>query len=277
MRLVDSKTSGGGLSGLLVTVSDRRYPRFMVQWVDTHCHLQLDARPPSLLLERAPDVRHVVVPGVDLASSREARRLVSLHPERVRFSAGLHPHYSERWPEQRDDLIDLMGEASAIGETGLDYYRDLSPRDTQMESFVSHHRIATELGKPLIVHCRDAFRQVYEVLDQRGAGPWVVLHCWTGGPKWSKRFREMDVTFSFAGPVTYDTGDTVRRGVRVIPPESALVETDTPYLTPSPYRGEPNEPARVALVGQALARVWGMDIEQVARLTTDRASMLFDL
>ena len=249
----------------------------MVQWVDTHCHLQLDSREPTLLLERATDVRHVVVPGIDLATSRDARRLASLHPERVTFTAGLHPHESTRWPGERAEIIPLMNEASAIGETGLDFYRDLSPRDIQMQNFVDHHRLAIELGKPLIVHCRDAFREVYHVLERGGSGPWVVLHCWTGGPRWSRRFLDLGVSFSFAGPVTFETGDTVRRGAALVPPDRALVETDTPYLAPVPYRGKPNEPAHVALVGQALARVWGIDVGEVSRLTSNRASMLFGL
>ena len=106
----------------------------------------------------------------------------------------------------------------AIGETGLDFYRNLSPPAAQMESFVAHHGLALDMGKPLVVHCRDAFRQIYEVLERDGAGPWVVLHCWTGGPRWSRRFSELGVTFSFAGPVTFETGDTVRRGAAVVPP-----------------------------------------------------------
>lgn len=222
-------------------------------------------------------MRHAVVPGVDLASSHAARALARRHRGRVSFAAGLHPHEASLWPDQGKSLIRLMGEAAAVGETGLDFYRNLSPRAAQMESFVEHHRLARELGKPLIVHCRDAFRQVYDTLEQEGAGPWVVLHCWTGGPRWSRRFVEMGVTFSFAGPVTFETGDTVRRGAAVVPPERALVETDTPYLAPEPYRGQPNEPAHVALVGEALGRVWGLETSQVARLTTDRARRVFGL
>ena len=253
------------------------YARIMDQWVDTHCHLQLDGRDPGLLIERAGDVRHMVVPGVDLGTSRSARSLAARYPGRISFAAGVHPHDATRWSDQANELVSLMEEASAVGETGLDFYRNLSPRSAQMESFVAHHRLALEMGKPLVVHCRDAFREIYEVLDREGAGPWVVLHCWTGGPRWSKRFVELGVTFSFAGPVTFETGDTVRRGAAVIPPARVVVETDTPYLAPVPHRGEPNEPAHVSLVGMALARLWGMTSGEVARLTTDRATRVFGL
>ena len=249
----------------------------MGRWVDTHCHLQLDGRDPELLLERATDVRAVVVPGVDLTSSRSARVLAQRHPGRVVFTAGLHPHDATRWSSERDDLVALMHEAAAIGETGLDFYRNLAPRKAQTESFEAHHRMAMELGKPLVVHCRDAFRQIYELLAREGAGEWVVMHCWTGGPRWSKRFSELGVTFSFAGPVTFETGDTVRRGAAVVSPDRVVVETDTPYLAPVPHRGAPNEPAYVCLVGAALARVWGMDRVEVARLTSARAAAVFGL
>lgn len=218
-----------------------------------------------------------MVPGVDLASSHGARALARRHPGRVAFTAGLHPHEANKWGVEGDDLVALMHEAAAIGETGLDFYRNLAPREAQLESFAAHHRIALELGKPLVVHCRDAFRQIYEFLDREGAGSWVVMHCWTGGPRWSKRFSELGVTFSFAGPVTFDTGDTVRRGAAAVPPDRVLVETDTPYLAPVPHRGERNEPAFVNLVGAALARVWGMERTEVARLTSRRASSLFGL
>ena len=249
----------------------------MGRWVDTHCHLQLDARDPGLLLDRASDVEHVVVPGVDLATSRAARELALRFRERISFTAGLHPHEASRWSRERSGLIGLMEEAVAIGETGLDFYRNLSPPAAQMESFVAHHRLALDMGKPLVVHCRDAFRQVYEVLERDGAGPWVVLHCWTGGPRWSRRFAELGVTFSFAGPVTFETGDTVRRGAAVVPPDRTVVETDTPYLAPVPHRGEPNEPAHVALVGAALGDVWGLDPAEVALLTGERAVEVFGL
>lgn len=252
-------------------------PSITGRWVDTHCHLQLDGRPPELLLGRADDVRHAVVPGVDLESSRAARALARRHPGRLSFAAGLHPHEASRWPEEESGLAELMEEAAAVGETGLDFYRSLSPPAAQTACLLEHHRLARALGKPLIVHCRDAFRQIYELLEREGAGAWVLLHCWTGGPRWSKRFLELGVTFSFAGPITFETGDAVRRGAAVIPPGRAVVETDTPYLAPAPHRGELNEPAHTGLVGAALGRIWGVDAEEAARLTSARAAEVFGL
>jgi TatD DNase family protein len=244
-------------------------------WVDSHCHLQLDGRPPAELLGRADAVDWLVVPGVDAESSDAARRVAEDHPGRVRWTAGLHPHQAEEWPDESDRIAALARDAHAIGETGLDYYRMLSPKEAQHEAFRSQIELATELDLPIVVHCRDAFSDTYEFLERAGAGPRAVLHCWTGGPRWSRRFLDLGVTFSFAGPVAFETGDTVRRGAGVIPPERAMVETDTPYLTPPPHRGEPNEPAWVALVGAALAEVWSVDASEVMRLTSERAAQVF--
>ncbi len=246
-----------------------------MQWVDTHCHLQLDEREPGLLLERASEVDWVVVPGVDLDSSQEAAILAVAHPGRVLATAGLHPHEADQWEVQAPHIRELAVTAVAIGETGLDFYRNLSSRVDQLRAFRSQARLAAKLGKPLIVHCRDAFADVIEVIDELGIGGQTVMHCWTGGPKWTRRYLDLGVMFSFAGPVAFETGDTVRLGAAQVPPERALVETDTPYLAPPPYRGEANQPAWVALVGAALAKVWGLEVEEVARVTTSNATRVF--
>jgi TatD DNase family protein len=244
-------------------------------WVDTHCHLQLDERDPEALLTRAAAVDWLVVPGVDFASSEAALALATRHPGRVLATAGLHPHDAESWPEQGEAIVGLVSRVAAIGETGLDFYRKLSPRNLQIASFRAQVEIAIEYRKPIIVHCRDAFADVYSIIDETGVGPQAVLHCWTGGPKWTRRFLDLGVTFSFAGPVAFDTGETVRFGAAEVPPERAMVETDTPYLAPPPHRGEPNEPAWVSLVGSALAGVWGMSVDEVAAITSSNAARVF--
>ncbi|HEY6628537.1 MAG TPA: TatD family hydrolase, partial [Acidimicrobiia bacterium] len=161
------------------------------------------------------------------------------------------------------------------GETGLDFYRNLAPRDDQITAFREQIALAASLNKPIIIHCRDAFAEVFEIVEQTGIGGHSVLHCWTGGPKWTKRFLTLGVMFSFAGPVAFLTGETVRLGAAEVPPERAMVETDTPYLSPPPHRGEPNEPAWVAFVGAALAEVWDMDVDQVAGITSANATRVF--
>lgn len=127
----------------------------------------------------------------------------------------------------------------------------------------------------MIVHTRDSFADVYEIIGEADLGEKAVLHCWTGGPRWTKRFRALGATFSFAGPVTYSTGDTVRLGAAEAPPESTLVETDTPYLAPEPHRGEPNRPEWTSLNGAMLAEIWGLQEDDVARITVENANRVF--
>ena len=244
-------------------------------WVDSHCHLQLADEAAPLLLDRAPDVDWLVVPGIDAESSAAAGALAGRYPDRIVAAAGLHPHEADRWASEKAAIAAHAERAAAVGEIGLDFYRDLSPRDRQVEAFVDQLRLAAELDKPAIVHCRDAFREIHDIVDQTGVGERVVMHCWTGGSRWTRRFLDLGVTISFAGPIAFETGDTIRRAAAVVPPDRALVETDTPYLSPPPFRGEPNEPARVALVGAALARVWGITDEEVAGVTAENARRIF--
>lgn len=244
-------------------------------WVDSHCHLQLDGREPAVLLERAACVDWVVVPGVDAVSSAAGLDLADRFADRVFATVGLHPHQADGWDGEREVIAELAARAAAVGETGLDFYRNLSPRQEQIEAFTDQLALAVELDKPVVVHCRDAFQEVHELVESTGTGERVIMHCWTGGPRWTRRFLDLGVMFSFAGPVAFDTGDTVRRGAAVVPPARAMVETDTPYLSPPPYRGEVNEPARVELVGRALAKVWGLDPEEVARITADNATRVY--
>ena len=246
-----------------------------MRWVDTHCHLQLDERPAVELLDRADDVDWVVAPGVDLSSSRLSLQLARELPGRVLGTAGLHPHDANKWALVGDQIADLSRGASAVGETGLDYYRELSPRQAQKESFQAQIDIAEDSGLPLIVHCRDAFADVFDMLAGRQGSSPVILHCWTGGRRWTRRFLDLGVMFSFAGPIAFETGETIRLAAELVPADRALVETDTPYLAPPPHRGQPNEPAWVSLVGAALADVWGIDVSDVADATTANAIRLF--
>jgi TatD DNase family protein len=244
-------------------------------WVDTHCHLQLDSRDTDTLLARATDVDWVVVPGVDLESSKASLDLAVRHPGKTLATAGIHPHDAGQWLVDGQGIAELAPLVAAIGETGLDFYRDLSPREQQIDAFRAQIELALSTAKPIIVHCRDAFADVFGIVEETGVGPQTVLHCWTGGPRWTRRFLELGVMFSFAGPVAFETGDTVRLGAAEVPPDRAMVETDTPYLAPEPHRGEPNEPAWVALVGEALAGVWGLPVDEVADITSANARRVF--
>ncbi|OFW67565.1 MAG: hypothetical protein A2Z12_04215 [Actinobacteria bacterium RBG_16_68_21] len=249
----------------------------MAGWVDAHCHLHMSDESPGVLLDRAAaaGVEWVVDPGTDAASSTLAIGLAEQFPGRVFAAAGLHPHDADRWPDERAEIERLASAAVAIGECGLDFYRNLSGPEAQIVAFRDQIQLAIELDKPIVVHCRDAFADVFELISAAGAAARTVLHCWTGGPRWTKRFVDLGVTFSFAGPVSFETGDTVRRGAAEVPPDRAMVETDTPFLTPPPDRLAANEPANVVRVGEALADVWGVPVTEVARLTSDTALRVY--
>lgn len=245
-------------------------------WVDSHCHLHMSDIDAAVLLERAAavGVEWLVCPGTDVAGSEASAALAASFPDQVIATAGLHPHDAQRWVEERDRIAELASSAGAVGECGLDFYRNLSPREDQRKAFREQLALARDLDKPIIVHTRDAFAEVHEDLTASGHQR-IVLHCWTGGPRWTKRFAELGATFSFAGPVTFAGGDTVRLGAEHVDPARTMVETDTPYLTPPPDRRSPNEPANVVKVGEALADVWGIPIAEVARLTTAEATRVF--
>ncbi len=247
------------------------------QWVDTHGHLFLVEEDAGAVLDRATasGVGWLVCPGVDVATSEQSAALAERFPDALRWTAGLHPHDAERWPDVADRIAELASAAHGIGECGLDWYRNLAPRGAQLDAFTAQVQLARELDKPIVVHCRDAFKDVYEVLENANLGDKAVLHCWTGGTRWTKRFDSLGVTFSFAGPLTYTTGDTLRLGAAYAPPDRTMVETDSPYLTPEPFRGKPNEPAYVTYTGAALAEVWGMTTSEVARRTSATAARLF--
>jgi TatD DNase family protein len=246
-----------------------------MSWVDTHCHLQLDERPAAELIERATSVDWIVVPGVDARSSRRAAELADQFPGRLEWTAGLHPHEAGLWPDEEEEISDLAVRAAAVGECGLDYYRNLSRPEEQRRALLAQLELAEVLDKPVVVHCRDAFADLHDILETTGWGPRVVLHCWTGGRRWTRRFLDLGVVFSFAGPLTYPTGETIRLAAELVPPDRAMVETDTPYLTPVPHRGRPNEPAWVAHTGEVLASIWGISVEEAARATSATAERVF--
>ncbi len=188
---------------------------------------------------------------------------------------GLHPDHATRWATEHQQITELVPRAIAVGETGLDLYRNLAPRDAQKAAFRRLLQIAVDFDKPVIVHCRDAFREVYEIIEQTGTGPRTIMHCWSGGPHWVHRFLDLGVTFSFAARALAGTDDTIRRGAALITPERVMVETDAPHLCPPDQIGGTNDPANIGLAGAALAHVWQMTCAQVAATTTSTAERVF--
>jgi len=249
--------------------------------VDTHCHLHLLEEEPAEVVARAEaeGVGHLVDVGVDLASSRQAAANAARLPQ-VSASAGVHPHDADTLTgELLAELRGLLASEGvvAVGETGLDYHYDNSPRDRQRSAFAAHVALARELDKALVVHCRDAFADVLAVLDGEGAPARVVFHCFAGDEEAAGRVVEAGWFVSFAGTVTFRNAPGLRAACAVVPLDQMVLETDSPFLSPHPYRGRPNRPGRVAVTAQTVAEVHGVPVEQVAAATTATAVRAFAL
>jgi TatD DNase family protein len=249
--------------------------------VDTHCHLYLLEEGVEEVLARArgAGVGHLVDVGIDLETSRRAAGNAARF-EGVSASAGVHPHEAESLtPATLEALRGLLaGErVVAVGETGLDYYRDNAPREAQRAAFATHVRLARELDKALVVHCRDAFDDVLAMLDGEGAPGRVVLHCFSGDAAIAQRALDAGHYVSFAGTVTFKNAPRLREACAVVPLDRMVLETDSPFLTPHPFRGRPNSPDRVAITAETVAAVHGVEPSRVAEETTATAARAFRL
>ncbi len=246
--------------------------------IDAHCHLSDPAFDPDrdavLARARAAGVEHVVVVGGSLA---ESERAATLARTRTGLSAtvGIHPHEARHWSaETAARLRDLLAlpEVVAVGETGLDYHYDHSPREAQRRAFEAQLALGAELGRPVVVHARDADEDVAALLA--GVRARVVLHSFSSGARVFEAGMQIAAYFSFSGMITFKNWTMTDR-LTACPPDRLLVETDAPYLAPVPHRGRRNEPAFVRAVAEALARSRGEPVEQIAQRTTDNACRLF--
>lgn len=247
---------------------------------DSHCHLDLIRDPVATVLEHAKQagVGRVMSIGIDLVSSRGAVALASCHDE-VYATVGLHPHDAEQWDSALAAEMHRLAQDErvvAIGECGLDYYRDLSPRESQREAFCGQMELARRLGKPLVVHIREAADHALDLLERHAEGLTVILHCFSQ-PDDVEVCVERGYFISFAGNVTYKTADELRKAARAVPDDRIMVETDAPYLTPVPYRGTSNLPQRVVHTAALLAEIRGEDGRAFAELTTANARRAFGI
>lgn len=254
--------------------------------IDSHAHIQGKeyAGEAATVIERAraAGVEKIIAVGGagDISSNGEAIALAESFSQ-VYATIGMHPHDAKTvGAEAMKTLKGLAGNTKvvAVGETGLDFYYDHSPRDIQRSVFSQFIRMALETGLPIIVHERDAAREASELLRQDGAGKLRgVIHCFTGSYDAARAYLDLGFYLSFAGIITFKNADSLREVVRKIPLNRVLVETDSPYLTPVPYRGKRNEPAYVRLVADTVANLRSMSLEDVARVTTENAQSLFNI
>jgi TatD DNase family protein len=245
---------------------------------DTHCHLGLDEDADPLAEHAralAAGVTDLVLVGIDRASSAAARALAP-RLQGARWSAGLHPNSAAQWTDEWADIAALAqaGGCAAIGETGLDFYRDRSSKEDQRRSLHAHLELAHRLDLPVILHCRQAFPELLDEL-QRGPRARGVMHCFSGDTADAERAVGLGLHVSFAAPLTYPKNAALRAAAAAVPEDRLLVETDAPFLPPQSRRGQRNEPAFVRETLLALAAVRGWTEDEAAAITHRNAVALF--
>ncbi len=252
---------------------------------DTHCHLtwHADEDPVEQRLERARNVgvRSFMTVGVDVISSRQCLDLSQRFHD-VIASVGVHPNdcgtaaeFEQRFAEIKQ-LADAGG-FHAIGETGLDYFREWCAPEVQIKGFEAHLQLASQLNLPVIIHCREAGLAVLEVLKNQKSSVAGIMHCFAEGPDMVQAFLDLGLHISFAGNMTYPKSQHLRDAAKLVPMDRILVETDAPFLAPQPKRGKRNEPAYVAYTLERLADVKEVTVEALAEQTYHNAAQLFGL
>lgn len=250
-------------------------------WADSHCHLPypgLEDVEAHLAVAREAGVGRLVSVGTDAAQSAAAIEVAESH-DGVWATVGLHPHDAT---EGVDTLLPLLGAGRSqaivgIGECGLDFHYDHSPRDVQREAFAAQIALAHELDLALVIHTREAWAETWDVLEAEGVPARTVFHCFTGGADEARRCLDLGATLSFSGIVTFKSAGDVREAAALCPLDRLLVETDAPYLAPVPHRGRTNEPAFVPLVGAAVAGVKGVAPEEIEAATWNNMDVIFRL
>ena len=246
-------------------------------WIDNHCHLH-DARIPggaAAAVQAAHDagITTMITVGCDTETSLAAIAVAEQFDD-VWATVGLHPHDANNGVATIAGLFDHP-RVIAVGECGLDYYYDHSPRDIQRIAFVEQIRLAHELELPLVIHTRDAWADTFDVLSETGVPKQTIFHCFTGGPDEAQACLDLGAYLSFSGIVTFKTAIELQAAALMCPLDRMMVETDSPYLAPLPHRGKPNQPANVALVGAFIANLRDLPVDTVASATSGAACLAF--
>jgi TatD DNase family protein len=255
--------------------------------IDSHCHLGICKPDDAVLVADAAQVgvRRMLTVGVDEEQSAEAIAAAEAH-EAVFACVGRHPNGTDGFDDAAAARIDELARhprVAAVGETGLDYYRDRAPRESQRHAFRAHIEIARRVAKPLVIHVRDggattdgeALAETFEILRAEATGVEVILHCFSAPPERVFEAAEWGWYCSFAGNVTYPKSEVLRESAREVPDSLLLVETDAPFLSPQPVRGKPNQPANVVATAEAVAEVRGVSYAELEATVEANAARLF--
>ncbi|MFI6304611.1 TatD family hydrolase [Amycolatopsis thailandensis] len=259
--------------------------RLPVSVVDAHTHLDacgaVTAADVTAMVDRAEraGVSRVITVADDLAAARWAAQASTWDP-RVWAAVAIHPTRTKDFGEDEKSEVESLAKESrvvAVGETGLDYYWDYSPHDAQQDAFRWHIDLAKRIGKPLMIHDRDAHEDVLRILEEEGAPEQVVFHCFSGDEVVARRCVDAGYVLSFAGTVSFRNARGLHEAARIVPADQYLVETDAPFLTPHPFRGRPNEPYCAAYTVRHLASLRGEAVHEVAEAVRVTAERVFRL
>lgn len=264
--------------------------------IDTHCHLDfapLCEQLPTILYDAAQlGVTQMLTIGCDLASSEKAIDIARHHPPSVFAAVGIHPNETAAHPDIPSCLAQLESlanstEARAIGEIGLDYYRDRAPRSLQKEWLHHQWHLAQSLGLPVILHCREAMSDLLEIVQQwrtpsdthqgKGEKEIGIMHCFSGSPDEVQTCLESGLLIGVGGPVTYPKSDALREAVLSVPLDKLVIETDAPFLAPQKRRGQTNQPGFCRYTAEFVAELKGISLEELASATSNNARRLLNL
>ena len=256
----------------------------MTEWFDSHCHVdeeQFDEDRDTVLARmREHGITRFAVIGSDMETSRRAITFAKMQEGCVAVG-GIHPHEAKGFREEDCEEIASWwrkGEIRAIGEIGLDYYYDHSPRDVQQSVCVRQMELAWELGAPAAFHIRDAHGDMLDIMKRmKEKLTGGIIHCFSGSAETAKEYLKLGYYISFAGPLTFRKAPKLQEAARLIPRDRLLIETDSPYMAPEPVRGRRNEPANVRYVGMKLAELRGESPEEVAAYTTENAMKVYGM
>ena len=256
----------------------------MIEWFDSHCHVDEEQfnedREAVLARMREHGITRYAVIGSDMATSRRAIAFAENH-QGATAAGGIHPHEAKGFREEDLEEIRrwyISGKIRAVGEIGLDFYYDHSPRDIQRDVCLRQMELAWEVGAPVAYHIRDAHGEMIEIMrSMKNRLTGGIIHCFSGSAETAKEYLRMGYYISFAGPLTFKKAPKLQEAVRIVPRDRLLIETDSPYMAPEPVRGRRNEPANVRYVGLKMAELRGEDPEEVAAYTMENAMKVYGI
>jgi len=254
-----------------------------VRWIDTHCHLNDPKAFPNVdddVARLAEREIGVIIIGVDPESSERAVEIADRHANAWAV-VGRHPNYTASYDSselERYAVLLRHPKVVALGEIGLDWHWDYATPEQQYRALREQMALALDAAVPVVLHCREAYDDLMEEFASMTALPQMIFHCFAGEERHARHAVQMGCYFGVDGPVTYPKSEDLRRMLReTLPRDRVIIETDSPYLSPVPYRGKPNHPNYVTLVSDEIARCWGVDAEEAARQTTANAIACFRL